>query len=197
MISTKEMPPAAEPYVTDDPKNKIVLSSFLIVLAILSVFTCRGVSYADDVSSEEISTEINLNIENILQDIDFSGLQDVVSDINAFDFFNNGVKDKVQQILNGNYFTNYSSLFSAVISLLVVDVKNYFPFMLKAKAELSDIGPLLGDKKYSLIFGNEATGLSDKFLEVGTPIIIKHSNKIDSLNLPIAVSIALYEVNKK
>ena len=93
--------------------------------------------------------------------------------------------------LNIQYFDSFEEYLNQNLT------RDYFPFMLKAKAELSDIGPLLGDKKYSLIFGNEATGLSDKFLEVGTPIIIKHSNKIDSLNLPIAVSIALYEVNKK
>jgi TrmH family RNA methyltransferase len=32
---------------------------------------------------------------------------------------------------------------------------------------------------------------------VGTSVIITHSHRIDSLNLPIAASIALYEATKK
>ena len=60
--------------------------------------------------------------------------------------------------------------------------------MLKAKAKLKDTSFI---KPYSLIFGNDATGLPDSFLEYNS-VIIPHSHNIDSLNLPIAVSIALY-----
>lgn len=72
--------------------------------------------------------------------------------------------------------------------------RELYPFMLKAKKKLSELEV---KKPYSLIFGNEATGLPDSFLEVGTSVIISHSNRIDSLNLPIAASIALYEATKK
>lgn len=92
--------------------------------------------------------------------------------------------------LNIKYYDSFDEYYRQNLT------RDFFPFMLKAKAELSNISSLLTEKKYSLIFGNEATGLSDDFLKVGSPIIIKHSNLIDSLNLPIAVSIALYEVNK-
>lgn len=72
--------------------------------------------------------------------------------------------------------------------------RSMYPFMLKAKKKLSELEV---EKPYSLIFGNEATGLPDSFLEKGTSVIITHSNRIDSLNLPIAASIALYEATKK
>lgn len=71
--------------------------------------------------------------------------------------------------------------------------REMYPFMLKAKRKLSELEV---KKPFSLIFGNEATGLPDSFLEVGTSVIIPHSNRIDSLNLPIAASIALYEATK-
>ncbi|MBR6484690.1 MAG: TrmH family RNA methyltransferase, partial [Clostridiales bacterium] len=48
----------------------------------------------------------------------------------------------------------------------------------------------------SLIFGNEATGLPKVFSKVGQPVRIEHTDNIDSLNLPIAASIALYEATK-
>ena len=70
-----------------------------------------------------------------------------------------------------------------------------YPFMLKANMSLSKIN-INKDEYHTLVFGNEATGLDDSYLNYGTPIIIHHSNLIDSLNLPIAVSIALYEFTK-
>ncbi len=49
------------------------------------------------------------------------------------------------------------------------------------------------DKKYSLVFGNEATGLPSEFSEYGA-VRIEQSDKVDSLNLSVAVSIALYKI---
>ena len=71
--------------------------------------------------------------------------------------------------------------------------RELYPFMLEAKISLHDIEP---KAPYSLIFGNEATGLPDEFLNIGTGVIIPHTGNIDSLNLPIAASIALYEATK-
>ncbi len=71
--------------------------------------------------------------------------------------------------------------------------REFYPFMLKAKKKLPELEV---KKPFSLIFGNEATGLPDSFLNVGTSVIIPHSDRIDSLNLPIAASIALYETTK-
>lgn len=71
--------------------------------------------------------------------------------------------------------------------------RDYYPFMLKAKTNLKDV---IVKKQFSLIFGPEAKGLDDSYLNIGTPVIIKHSKKIDSLNLDNAVAIALYEFTK-
>jgi len=71
--------------------------------------------------------------------------------------------------------------------------RELYPFMLQAKIRLQDIAP---QGIFSLIFGNEATGLPSSFLEVGTSVIIPHSQQIDSLNLPIAASIAMFEATK-
>lgn len=68
-----------------------------------------------------------------------------------------------------------------------------YPFMLKGKNNLSKTDFVF---PYSLIFGNEATGLPDDFLKYSNTVIIKHSNDIDSLNLTIAMSIACYEATK-
>ena len=68
-------------------------------------------------------------------------------------------------------------------------LRSYYPFMLKATASTKG---LKKKEPYSLVFGNEATGLDDSFLQVGTPLKIPQSSQVDSLNLDNAVSIALY-----
>lgn len=71
--------------------------------------------------------------------------------------------------------------------------RELYPFMLQAKKSLHEVRP---EGVFSLIFGNEATGLPEEFLHVGTTVVIPHSGRIDSLNLPIAASIAMYEATK-
>lgn len=50
---------------------------------------------------------------------------------------------------------------------------------------------------YALIFGNESSGLPPQFKEIGKGIKIAHNDKIDSLSLPVAVSIALFCFRRK
>lgn len=47
-------------------------------------------------------------------------------------------------------------------------------------------------RNFSLVFGNEATGLDSSFAKAGTSVFIKHTDRIDSLNLTIAAGIAMY-----
>lgn len=71
--------------------------------------------------------------------------------------------------------------------------RSFFPFLLKAKTLLQDHP---SSECFTLIFGNEATGLPDSFYEVGTPLKIPQTELIDSLNLNNAVAISLYEFQK-
>lgn len=72
--------------------------------------------------------------------------------------------------------------------------RELYPFMLQAQKTLHEVRP---KGVFSLIFGNEATGLPREFLQIGTSVIIPHTDRIDSLNLPIAASIAMYEATKQ
>ena len=67
-----------------------------------------------------------------------------------------------------------------------------FPFMLTGSVPLNEAVAKADDGVYSLIMGNEATGLPDSFSGIGTGVRIPHSDKIDSLNLGIAASIGMY-----
>lgn len=68
-----------------------------------------------------------------------------------------------------------------------------YPFMLDGSTKLHETTI---EKPFSLIMGNEATGLPSEFSKIGRPIRIDHSNAIDSLNITIAASIGLYEATK-
>jgi RNA methyltransferase, TrmH family len=66
-----------------------------------------------------------------------------------------------------------------------------FTFMLNGEKALT-LQECPNVKLYSLVFGNEATGLNDSFLTAGTSILIPQTQDVDSLNLTIAVGIGLY-----
>lgn len=69
--------------------------------------------------------------------------------------------------------------------------RTIMPFMLNG----SPFGKTEFDegKKYSLVFGNEATGLPESYAKYAA-VRIEQSEKVDSLNLSVAVSVALYKL---
>ena len=66
-----------------------------------------------------------------------------------------------------------------------------FCFMLNAKRQLT-VNNCPKPKLFSLVFGNEATGLDNSYLEKGTSIIIPQSEEVDSLNITIAAGVGMY-----
>ena len=64
-----------------------------------------------------------------------------------------------------------------------------YPFMSNAELQLAD---LKSAEPFSLVFGAESKGLGDDFVQIGTPVQIPISSKVDSLNLAISVAIGLY-----
>lgn len=68
-----------------------------------------------------------------------------------------------------------------------------YPFVLEGK---NILGKVNLQTPYSLVFGNEGSGLPKEFNDLETSITIDHGNKIDSLNLSISVGISLYEASK-
>ena len=69
--------------------------------------------------------------------------------------------------------------------------RQIFPFMLTGAVPLAEAVKRV-EGEYSLVFGNEATGLPDVFASYGVSTLIPHSGKIDSLNLAIAAGIGMY-----
>ena len=66
-----------------------------------------------------------------------------------------------------------------------------FTFMLNAENNLT-VENCRHEKLYSLVFGNEATGLPEEYLKVGKSIIIPQSDEVDSLNITIAAGVGMF-----
>ena len=66
-----------------------------------------------------------------------------------------------------------------------------YPFMLDGAKDL-DVVAAGAPASHSLIFGNEATGLGSEFHSYGQSVKIPQSDRIDSLNLSVAASVAMY-----
>ena len=67
-----------------------------------------------------------------------------------------------------------------------------YPFMLDASLPLHEVVQSLPSSPFTLIFGNEGSGLPPEFAACGQPVRIESNDKVDSLNLAIAAGIAIY-----
>lgn len=80
-------------------------------------------------------------------------------------------------------FESYSKRFTSY---------SFYPFMLGGASNLLDVEL---KEPYALIFGNESNGLDRSYESVGTPVFIPHSENVESLNLSIAASVAMYQAS--
>lgn len=67
--------------------------------------------------------------------------------------------------------------------------RSFYPFMLCGETMENVRHP---GGMFSLLFGNEASGLPEAFSAVGRPVRIEHAATVDSLNLPVAAAIGIY-----
>ena len=75
-------------------------------------------------------------------------------------------------------------------------LRRLFPFMLTGAVPL-DEDVQKEEGPFSLVFGNEASGLPDAFAQMGVSTLIPHSHQIDSLNLAIAAGIGMYAFTRR
>ncbi len=69
--------------------------------------------------------------------------------------------------------------------------RSLFPFMLDGAIGLNEAAAS-AKPPFTLVFGNEQTGLPAEFAQMGQSVMIPQSNEIDSLNLAVAVSVGSY-----
>ena len=89
--------------------------------------------------------------------------------------------------LRFRYFSSLGAYRSAFPHIL-------YPFMLDASVELKDVE---FDTPYTLVFGPEGAGLLPEYANIGKSVKIPQSSLVESLNLAVAVGVALYETARK
>jgi len=72
--------------------------------------------------------------------------------------------------------------------------RKFFSLMTDGAIPLQDA---VFEPPFGLVFGNESSGLPEEFHLIGTSISIPQSQRIDSLNLAMSVSITLYQASVK
>ncbi len=126
------------------------------------------------------------NLGNILRTMNAFNFKSLVIIRPACDIFN----PKVVRASMGSFFkVNFIYLDTFEDYLKMFPNHTYYPFALQKAEKLSSLKKI--EHPYSLLFGNEASGLPEEILNNHT-IKIEQAEDIDSLNLTTAVAIACY-----
>lgn len=75
--------------------------------------------------------------------------------------------------------------------------RTLYLFMLDASVPLAEVIRREHPEVYSLVFGNEGSGLPAEFAGYGQAVRIESNEKVDSLNLAIAAAIAMYSFTRR
>ncbi|MDD6101808.1 MAG: TrmH family RNA methyltransferase [Clostridiales bacterium] len=94
--------------------------------------------------------------------------------------------------VNVEYFDSFESY----SKIYCTNERECFSFMLTAKEQLT-LNTCPKPDLYTLIFGNEASGLPEEYATYAKPLIIPQSEHVDSLNLTIACGIGMYMFNNR
>lgn len=172
--------------VNDKIINRISEKENNFVVGVFSKFECE---LSDDESHVVLVNPSNMgNMGTIIRTLTGFGVSNLAVISPGVDIFDPKViRSSMGSLFRINFkyyddFNIYNSQF-----------KNHkkYTFMLDGAISLKEIKQ---DKNelFSLIFGNEATGLDSSFSAIGQSVLIKHTERIDSLNLTIAAGIALH-----
>ena len=110
-------------------KRKIFLVLILLFLAIISTFEFSAFASANETTNIDIESEISSSVNELVDGLDLSEIQVLLEEINELPMTQISIKDRLMQILKGEYFTNYSSVISSIFSLILGDVRSIMPFV--------------------------------------------------------------------
>lgn len=132
------------------------------------------------------------NLGTIIRSMLAFGYKDLVLVGNTVDIYN----PKVIRASMGAIFKIRFSIFNTMDEYIEKYKNNLYLFML-SNDKKDSIQNIEINKPYTLVMGNEGSGLPSNFSKYGRKVFIPQSKDVDSLNLPIATSIGLYEFRRK
>lgn len=121
-------------------KKKLLIVLGLLIISLFLTISSYNAK-AETNNDIDINQEISHGVQDIVSGIDFNELDGIVENLDTLDLFNGGVKEKLIQILNGEYFVNYTSLFTSILSIFFLDIREILPliFTLLAIGILSNL----------------------------------------------------------
>ncbi len=171
----------------DKTINKIADKENCFVVGVFKKFNCINV---DDKHIVLVNPSDAGNMGTIMRTMLGFDFKNLIIIKPCVDVFN----PKVVRASMGAIFSLNIVEFDSVEDYLKSNENKKYFFMLNGKKELGNFKN--NDKKFDLVFGNEASGLPEFLIDVDESVVIRHSKNIDSLNLPISVAMAIYEFNR-
>ena len=108
-------------------KKKITIFLVLIIcLLSLSLFIKPEYCVS---ASDDIEESLTVSTSEVIDSIDLSELEEIVAGLELNNLFGMSVSEKISSIISGEYFTNYSSIFSAILSLFFIDIRSLLPLI--------------------------------------------------------------------
>ena len=131
------------------------------------------------------------NIGTIIRTMNGFGINDLALIKPAADIFNPTI---VRSAMGSLFQTRFMYFDSFEKYCEMYKEHNKYMLMLKGAKEIEKVQ---FKKPYSLVMGNESSGLPDEYANFGETVCIPHLKTIDSLNLSIATAIAIYVSSKQ
>ena len=113
-------------------KKFLLLFLFIMFSIFFIIFQINEYVSANNSNEDQnIEEKLSDNVQGILDNIDFSGLQDVVNDLYDNDnlFENFSITEKLSKILSGEFFIDYSKLGSGILNLIFSNLQNILPLL--------------------------------------------------------------------
>ena len=171
---------------SDKTINRISSKENCFVAGVFNKFKCSLRKDKPHVLLVNVSDMGNLG--TIIRTLVGFGIYDLGIVVPAADIFN----PKVIRASMGAVFKMRFQLFSSFDEYKeIYGNHEMFPFMLDGNKTLS-VNDCPKSELFTLIYGNEATGLPDSFKKVGQSIFIPQTKDVDSLNLPVSVAVGSF-----
>ncbi len=111
--------------------NIIIITCMVILIFLLSVITPMS-TFCVNETTVEISEDLNNSIIEELSEIDFSGLNSIIEEMNENNtniFSIDNIKSKVYSIISGENAISYSSFFASLFSIFLDLILKYLPML--------------------------------------------------------------------
>ncbi len=125
MIKTKLIyPHKSQPYI----KRTCIL--LIILISFVAIIVQPTYTYCANASLIEISEDLGKNVDDMLSDVDFAPIEQIVSefDQNQVKMFSlDNIKSKVSDIINGDHAVDYNTLIEVILQVLAQLIVQYVP----------------------------------------------------------------------